>query len=70
MLFQELLQNAEDAGAQRVQFLYDKNSYAETKLHSSDMAPFQVSCLLERLSSTVDNCRYEGQTILISPGQL
>ena len=43
-LIQELVQNAEDAGAHRVRFVYDKNSYAVSKLHSPAMAPFQVSC--------------------------
>ena len=31
-LFQELIQNAEDAGATEVKFLYDKHSYGTKKL--------------------------------------
>lgn len=39
---QELLQNAEDAGATKVQFLYDGHTYGKTKLHHPEMASFQV----------------------------
>ena len=39
---QELIQNAEDARATQVKFLYDKNSYGTTHLYDEDLAQFQV----------------------------
>ena len=41
-LFQELIQNAEDAGATEVKFLYDKHSYGRKKLLRKSLAQFQV----------------------------
>ena len=40
--FQELIQNAEDAGATEVKFLYDKHSYGTKKLLRKSLARFQV----------------------------
>ena len=44
--FQELIQNAEDARASQVKFLYDKHSYSarEEKLYSGGLRQFQVCC--------------------------
>jgi len=41
-MYQELLQNAEDAGATEVKFVYDHHSYGRRQLHHPDMAAFQV----------------------------
>ena len=43
-LYQELIQNAEDAGARDVKFLYDKTTYGTDpkKLCHRDLASFQV----------------------------
>ena len=38
----ELIQNAEDAGATEVKFLYDKHSYGTKKLLGESLARFQV----------------------------
>ena len=43
LFFKELIQNAEDAGASQVKFLYDKNSYETDKLRNKNLATFQVS---------------------------
>ena len=43
LFFKELIQNAEDAGASQVKFLYDKHSYGEKKLHDEKLATYQVS---------------------------
>ena len=43
LFFKELIQNAEDAGASQVKFLYDKNSYGTDKLRNKNLATFQVS---------------------------
>ena len=42
---QEILQNAEDAGARTVKFLYDENSYGDdvSQLYHPGLAEFQVS---------------------------
>ena len=42
-IFQELIQNAEDAGATQVKFLHDKHSYGTNKLYNEDLEKFQVS---------------------------
>ena len=42
LFFKELIQNAEDAGASQVKFLYDKHSYGKKKLHHEKLATFQV----------------------------
>ena len=39
---QELIQNAEDAGATEVKILYDKTQYDKTKLHCPTMERYQV----------------------------
>lgn len=46
--FKELIQNAEDAGAKEVRFLFDKNTYGQDSrlLHHPDLAAFQVNRLL------------------------
>ena len=44
-LFQELIQNAEDARASQVKFLPDKHSYGTERLHSDVLAKFQVRSL-------------------------
>ena len=41
-VLQELIQNAEDARASQVKFLHDKHSYRTEKLHSRELAQFQV----------------------------
>ena len=45
---QELIQNAEDAGARDVKFLYDKTQYGTDvdKLHHPELRHFQVCLLL------------------------
>ena len=43
LFFKELIQNAEDAGASQVKFLYDKHSYGKEKLRDEKLATFQVS---------------------------
>ena len=44
MLFQqELIQNAEDAGATTVKFVYDENTFPSDKLHHDGMKKFQVT---------------------------
>ena len=48
-MFQELLQNAEDAGAKVVKFIYDERSYGTTSLHHPDMCNFQVFTKLMQL---------------------
>lgn len=40
-LSQELIQNAEDAGATEVRFLYDETQYGTETLWSKDMAQYQ-----------------------------
>ena len=45
-VFQELIQNAEDAHASQVKFLHDKHSYRREKLHSPELARFQVCCVI------------------------
>lgn len=45
-VFQELIQNAEDARARQVKFLHDKHSYRAEKLHSKELAQFQVRFIL------------------------
>lgn len=40
-LAQELIQNAEDAGATEVKFLYDETQYGTETLWSKDMAQYQ-----------------------------
>ena len=43
--FQEIIQNAEDAGASCVKFIYDKNDYRQhpTKIYTSDgLKQYQV----------------------------
>ena len=42
---QEILQNAEDAGARTVKFLFDENSYGKdvSQLYHPGLAEFQVS---------------------------
>jgi len=44
LMTQELLQNAEDAGATVVKFLYDSNSYGQdsSRLSTPRMAKYQV----------------------------
>jgi hypothetical protein len=41
-VIKELIQNAEDAGATEVKFLYDDNSYPTDSLHHPDLAKYQV----------------------------
>ena len=45
-VFQELIQNAEDAHATQVKFLHDKHSHGESKLHSKELSWFQVLSIL------------------------
>jgi lipid II:glycine glycyltransferase (peptidoglycan interpeptide bridge formation enzyme) len=40
-VFQELIQNADDAGARTVTFLYDQHTYGTKSLHHPDLAAFQ-----------------------------
>lgn len=42
LTLQELIQNAEDACATQVKFLYDKNSYGTAHLYDEELAQFQV----------------------------
>ena len=39
---QEIIQNAEDAGARDVKFLYDKTQYGTDTLHHENLRHFQV----------------------------
>ena len=41
-VFQELIQNVEDAGARTVTFLYDQHTYGTNSFHHPDLAAFQV----------------------------
>lgn len=41
LLPQELIQNAEDAGATEVRFLYDETQHGTETLWSKDMAQYQ-----------------------------
>ena len=43
-MIQELIQNAEDAGATEVKFLYDRRQYGQDPrhLHHPELAKFQV----------------------------
>ena len=50
---QELIQNAEDAEATEVKFLYDKHSYGTKKLLSKSLAQFQVSFIQRILRKNV-----------------
>ena len=45
VLMQELIQNAEDAGATEVKFLYDRRQYGQDPryLHHRELANFQVN---------------------------
>ena len=45
-LIQELIQNAEDARATQLKFLYDKNSYKATHLYDEELAQFQVKLII------------------------
>jgi len=47
--YQELIQNAEDAGATHAKFLHDKNSYGKAQLYDKKLEKFQVK---ERLHIT------------------
>ena len=42
LVLQELIQNAEDACASEVKFLYDKHSYGTAHLYDEELAQFQV----------------------------
>ncbi|KYO44864.1 hypothetical protein Y1Q_0022949 [Alligator mississippiensis] len=44
-ILKELIQNAEDAGATEVRFLYDETQYGTESLWSKDMAPYQGPAL-------------------------
>uniref|UniRef100_A0A804HK57 Sacsin molecular chaperone n=1 Tax=Homo sapiens TaxID=9606 RepID=A0A804HK57_HUMAN len=44
-ILKELIQNAEDAGATEVKFLYDETQYGTETLWSKDMAPYQGPAL-------------------------
>ena len=75
MLFQELVQNAEDAGASHVKFLYDKNSYGTEKLHSEGLARFQVCFAVHDTSSsdfalTITSNRPHSLRCLVAPSQI
>ena len=61
---QELLQNAEDAGAHEVKFIYDEHSYPTSKLHHPDMANFQVN---DRTSLQIENLKFDASGIYKSP---
>ena len=52
ILFQELIQNAEDAGASQVKFLHDKHSHGTEKLHSDGLAQFQVRSLIPQFQDS------------------
>ena len=45
MIFQELIQNADDAGAKKVKFLFDATSYGTDSLVSPELASFQGPAL-------------------------
>ena len=63
-MYQELLQNAEDAGASEVKFVYDHHSYGRHLLHHPDMAAFQVSihCSVCTLTFVIQT-RYRNQLV-------
>ncbi|CAH1244398.1 SACS [Branchiostoma lanceolatum] len=44
-IYQELIQNAEDAEASEVRFLYDRTQYGAQTLHSPKLAPYQGPAL-------------------------
>ena len=45
LIFQELIQNADDAGAKEVKFLFDATSYGTDSLVSPELASFQGPAL-------------------------
>ena len=47
LLYQELIQNAEDAHASHVKFLHDKRSHGTAKLHRQSLAQFQVNFVFD-----------------------
>ena len=46
LLIQELTQNAEDAKASQLKFLYDKKRYKATYLYDEELAQFQVKLII------------------------
>ena len=52
MLFQELIQNADDAGASQFKLLHDKHSHGTEKLHSDGLAQFQVRSLIAQFQDS------------------
>ena len=53
--YQELIQNAEDAGATHVKFLHDKNSYGTAKLFDDceELAENQVRKYLQNIECPI-----------------
>ena len=56
LLFQELIQNAEDAGASQVKFLHYKHSHGTEKLHSDGLAQFQVRSFIPYFQNSGRPC--------------
>ena len=70
-LLQELIQNAEDAGAKVIRFLYDKHSYGQDKqqLYNPGLARFQV-CLKQQKVSNTTNCFCKQKAIKLISAKL
>ena len=47
LLYQELIQNAEDAHASHVKFLHDKHNHGTAKLHHQGLSQFQVNLFID-----------------------
>jgi len=58
VVLQELIQNAEDAGAQRITFMLDHSSYSqrEAMLHDGGLALFQVRVVYICCLTSVSAC--------------
>ena len=60
LIFQELIQNADDAGAAEVKFLYDSQSYKTKYLTSPELANFQGPALYAFNDATFEDDDWEG----------
>lgn len=59
-ILKELIQNAEDAGAKQVKFLYDKHSFGTDKLFSKGLAQFQGPALYAYNDATFSKDDWKG----------
>ena len=59
-LLQEIIQNADDAGAKTVKFYVDSRQHGRTSLVHPDLAPFQGPALLAYNDAQFTNEDWEG----------